>query len=138
MRYMEPNLQVVAGGTIRPSRVVKLSTAADNTVLESAAATSVNIGVAQQGTRRAPGTGDDDGNAALVDEQLGVYSCGSGQAPIQLGGTVTRADAVTSDGSGLGVATTTDGDVIVGWAMQSGVTADIVCFLCQPGYLYIA
>mgnify|MGYP003348383907 CR=1 FL=1 len=42
MRYMEPNLQVQAGGNIRPIRIVKISTAADNTVLESASNTSVS------------------------------------------------------------------------------------------------
>jgi hypothetical protein len=129
-----PNLQCVAGGTIRPSRVVKISTAADNTVLESASATSANIGIAQESTRRAPGTGDDDSNAALVNENIMVYSVGSGLAPGRLGGTVTRGDVVTSDGSGLLITTTTDADVMVGWAFQSGVTGDIVAILVQPGF----
>ena len=132
LRYTSPNLQVVAGGTIRPSRIVKISTAADNTVLESAAATSPNIGIAQQGTRRAPGTGDDDGNAALVDEQLGIYGPGSGLAPCQAGGTVVAGDAITSDGSALGIATTTEGNVVVGWSLEAAVTADIFAVLTQP------
>lgn len=134
MYYLEPNLQVVAGGNIHPSRVVKLSTAADNTVLESAASTSANIGIAQQGSRRAPGTGDDDGYCAIATENVGVYGPGSGQAPGQLGGTVTRADTVTSDGSGQIITTTSDADVIIGWAMESGVSGDIVTILVQPGY----
>ena len=136
--YAQPNLQLKAGGNIPPSHIVKLSTAADNTVLVSAAATSVNIGVAQGGTRRAPGTGDDDGYAAIAGENVAVFGPGSGQALVDLGGTVTRGDAVTSDGNGRGVSTTTDGDIIIGWAMQSGVSRDLVTVLINPGYLYIA
>jgi hypothetical protein len=129
---MEPNLQVTSGGNINPSRIVKISTAADNTVLISASATSPNIGVAQQGTRRAPGTGDDDGYAAIATENIGIYSAGSGSAPVEVGGTVTRGDFLTSDSAGKAIATTTEGDVGIGWGLQSGVAADILNFLCQP------
>lgn len=135
MAYMSPNLQVTSGGNIRPSRVVKISTAADNTVLESASATSANIGLAQQGTRRAPGTGDDDGYAAIANENIGVFGPGSGLAPGALGGTVTRGDVVTSDANGLLVTTTTEGDCMIGWAFQSGVSGDVVEILVNPGYL---
>lgn len=135
MAYQDPNLQVTAGGNIRPSRVVKISTVADNQVLESAGATTPNIGIAQMGTRRAPGTGDDDGYAAISGENVGVYGPGAGASPGQLGGTVTRGDAVTSDSNGLLVTTTTEGDCIVGWALQSGVTADLISILVQPCYM---
>ncbi len=135
MIFSPPNLQVIAGGNIRPSRVVKISTAADDTVLESAAATSANIGIAQKGTRRAPGTGDDDGFAAVAGENLQVYgpSC---VAPGQLGGTVASGDKVTSDGSGLLITTTSAGDVALGWALEGGVTGDIVRILVHPFILH--
>lgn len=129
--FSPPNLQVTAGGTIAPARVVALSTTADNQVLQSASNTSPNIGIAQKGTRRAPGTGDDDGNAALINEQLQVWgpSCvGEGE----LGGTVTRGDRVTSDANGRLITTTTTGDQVVGFAMQSGVLSDLVAILVQP------
>lgn len=134
-RYLEPGLQMVAGGNIPPSRIVKLSTAADNTVLVSAGATTVNIGVSQQGSRRPPGTGDDDGYAAIAGENIGIYGPGSGVALVEIGGTVTRGDALTSDSNGRAITTTTEGDVIVGWSVQSGVIYDLIDFIVQPCYL---
>ena len=135
MQYGAPSIQLTAGGNIRPFRIVKISTAADSTVLESASATSTNIGVAQEGTRRAPGTGDDDGFAAIAGENIEVLGPGSGTARVQLTGTSTRGDAITSDANGLGTTTTTEGDCIIGWALQSGVAADVVRVLMQPCYM---
>lgn len=131
MGFSPPNLQIVAGGNISPSRVVCISTAADNTVLQSALATSPNIGIAQKGTRRAPGTGDDDGFCAVAGDNVQIWgpSCmGEGE----LGGTVTRGDRVTSDGNGRLVTTTTIGDQVVGWCLQSGALSDMVMILVQP------
>ena len=130
--FMQPNLQLTSGGNINPSRIVKVSTAADNTVLISAAATSPNIGVSQMGSRRAPGTGDDDGYAAIAGENIGVYGPGSGLSPVELGGTVTRGDFLTADSAGRAIATTTEGDVGIGWALQSGVVYDIGQYLSNP------
>jgi len=135
---LQPNLQLKANGNITPSRIVKLVSGTDNGVTISAAATSVNIGVAQKGTRRAPGTGDDDGFAAIAGENVGVYSAGSGTAVVEAGGTVAVGDALTSDANGRAIATTTDGDFIIGWALQAGTANDLIDFLCQPCYLYIA
>lgn len=131
--FSPPGFQFVAGGNITPSRIVKISTAADNTVLISASATSPNIGIAQQGTRRAPGTGDDDGYAAIAGENIQVFS-GSCMAPVEIGGTVTRGDALTSDSAGRAIATTTEGDVIIGWATESGVVYDLIQVFCHPCY----
>ncbi len=129
--FSPPNIQVTAGGNIVPSRVVCISTAADNQVLQSAASTSANIGIAQKGTRRAPGTGDNDGNAAISGETVQVWgpSCvGIGE----LGGTVTSGDLVTADTNGRLVTTTTTAARIVGYAMQSGAQYDLVSILVQP------
>lgn len=131
--YMEPNLQVVAGGNIRPSRIVKISTAADNTVLEGTSATTRNIGVAQQGTRNPPGLASDDGFAAIAGENIGVYGPGSGMVPVQLGGTVAAGDALTADSNGLAIATTTEGDQIIGFSFQAGVANDIVSLVMCVG-----
>ena len=126
-----PNIQVTAGGNITPFRVVKLSTVADNQILISAAATSANIGIAQGGTRRAPGTGDDDGFAAISGETCMIWGVGC-VALGEAGGTVTRGDKVTSDSAGRLVTTTSTGDVVVGWAMQSAATNDLIEILVQP------
>ena len=63
-----------------------------------------------------------------------ITELSSGQAPVQLTGTSTRGDAITSDANGLGTTTTTEGDLIVGWALQSGVAGDLVAVLTQPCY----
>jgi len=126
-------MQVQAGGNVPPSRIVKLSTTADNTVLVSASATSPNIGVSQKGTRRAPGTGDDDGYAAIAGENLQVYgpSC---VAPVEYGGTVAAGDALTSDSAGRAIATTTEGDSCIGWALQAGTVNIIGSVIVHPFY----
>ncbi|MFD4554419.1 hypothetical protein ACFWP5_08825 [Streptomyces sp. NPDC058469] len=52
----------------------------------------------------------------------------AGTLKVVLGGTVTEGAAVTSDGSGKGIATTTPGDQILGYKMGSGsnIAGDIV------------
>ncbi len=133
MHFMEPNLQMVAGESIPPSRIVKVSAAADNTVLLNVATTTFGIGISQKGSRRAPGTGDDDGNAAIAGENIGIYAIGSGVAPIQLSGTSTSGDYITSDGStGKGATSVTDANCIVGILLQSGIADQIVAILVNP------
>lgn len=131
--YAPPGLQMIAGGNIPPSRIVKISTAADSTVLVSASATSPNFGVSQIGTRRAPGTGDDDGYAAIAGENIGVYSAAC-VCPVEAGGTITSGAALTADSNGRAITTTTEGDFIIGWALESGTTYDLVKVLVQPCY----
>lgn len=132
MSFGAPPLQMIAGGTITPASIVKISSAAPNTVLLAASnATSPNIGISQQGTRRAPGTGDDDGNAAIAGDNLMIFGPGS-VAMVQLAGTSTQGDVVTSDASGHAQTTTTTGDYCVGFLLESGVAGDLVQILVQP------
>ena len=133
-RYLEPNLTLKATGNITPSRIVKLVSGTDHGVAISASATSPNIGVAQQGTRRAPGTGDDDGYAAIAGENIGVYSAGSGVGLVELAGTSAVGDALTSDANGRAVTTTTEGDFIIGWALEAGTANDLAEYLVSPCY----
>ena len=123
--YSPPNIQGVANGNISPYRVVKVDTTADNKFLQSALATSMNIGISQKGTRRAPGTGDDDGYAAIAGETIQIFGPGC-VCMAECGGTVTRGDSVTADSGGRIVTTTTAGDIVVGEALQSGATNDII------------
>lgn len=49
-----------------------------------------------------------------------------GTISIRANGTIAVGAAVTSDANGLGIATTTAGDQIVGYALNSAVAGDIV------------
>jgi hypothetical protein len=132
MPYSVPGLQGTAGGNINPSRIVKFSTVADNTFLQSTANTDKNIGISQIGTRRPPGTADDDGTAAHAGENIQVFGQGS-IAILQVGTVaVTRGDQLTSDTNGCGLTTTTTGDFVVGYAMQSGNPGDLIEVDVQP------
>lgn len=57
----------------------------------------------------------------------------SGTSFIRLSGTVAVADAVTSASGGTGIATTTAGDQILGYALQAGVTGDIIEIMPSTG-----
>lgn len=60
-----------------------------------------------------------------ADEMIEVATNGGG-AKAKLGGTVSMGDKLTSDASGLLVATTTENDNIVAVAMEDGVANDII------------
>ena len=122
--YGVPGLQLQAGGNIYPSRVVCLSTTLDNTVNQSASNTSPNIGISQPGTNLAPGF-DTLGYAATVNQNIMVFSVGS-VAPLELAGTSTRGDILTSDSNGRGLTTTTTADRCIGFLMESGGANDLV------------
>lgn len=61
-----------------------------------------------------------------------------GTAKVKLGGTVGIGAWVTSDTAGKGVATTTDGDVVIGRALEAGVDGDIIEVQLMIHTLYIA
>lgn len=131
-RHMEPGLQLKATGNIPPNRIVKLVAGTDHGCTVSASATSPNIGTSQQGTRRAPGTGDDDGYAAIAGETIGVYGPGSGCPRVELGGTVAVGDWLTADSNGAAITTTTEGNSCIGWALEAGVAGDLIEYVSQP------
>lgn len=137
MSVSPPSIQLRAGGNITPFRVVKIGTTQDSEALQSAGATTPNIGLCHGGTRRAPGTGDDDGFAAIDGENVAIWGVGCIGLG-ELAATSARGDGVTADSNGRLVTTTTDGDIIVGWLLQSGVANDIVRVLVNPCYLYVA
>lgn len=113
-------LPMLAGATVNPNRIVKIG-AADQTVIQGAAATDRFIGVSAQSITTASG-----------DRVDVVYN---GQYEILAGGTITRGNPVTSDASGQAVAAapaagTNNG--IVGWALESCVSGDLVSVLIAP------
>src|SRR5262245_9360088 len=112
-----------AGGNIKPKRIVRLTNAADNTVVQASAATAMMYGVSGQGTRYTEITGLslNDGFHAIVGENVKVFGAGE-VAPLKAGATVVRGDRITSDSDGRGIPTTTDGHYVIGEALQSAAT----------------
>lgn len=90
--------------------IVKVDTANDQSVVIAAASTDPIIGVLQNKPKA--------GQIALVQWL--------GSAKVLAGGTITRGDRVTSDGSGHAVTTTTNKDVQLGVALSSAASGDVV------------
>lgn len=125
----------VAGGNITPSRFVAQNTSYDSTVDNASSANQRCLGVSQTGTRKAPGTGADDGYAAVAGEPVQVYMPGE-VAPLQIGsGGVTRGQLIKTDASGNGVAAATTGQNLQ-WvhaqALESGASGEIINVLVLP------
>lgn len=125
-----PGLQ--AGGTIRPFRAVKLSTAADWTGLEADANEAV-IGITD-GNTRGPVTDVDATPAAAIDgDQISLQS--GALLEIEYGGDVVRGDNLKSDADGKAVAAATTGTTvqnIFAKAVESGASGTIGKVIWQP------
>ena len=115
----------VAEGTIRPMRIVKHGTTA-GLVAEATGVTDDFVGISGQGTRFAPWDELDDGNHAIVTENVVVKQDGEKRVKLELGGTVTIGQWVTSHTDGTGLASTTDRDNVVGKARMGGVAGEII------------
>lgn len=83
-----------------------------------------------------------DGSAAFlgVSDQLGADAAGdpldvirSDLGEVEYGGNVTGGDWLTSDSVGRAIATTTDGDNVIGRAETSGVLGDHGSVFIAPG-----
>ena len=117
----------VADGNITPFTFVKLSTTVQGRVVQAASHTDKLFGVSQPGTRN-PSSSlfNDDGFAAIQGENVGIFGPPQVGVMLKLGGTVTRGDQLTSDGSGQGITTTTTADWVGAIALDSGVANDII------------
>lgn len=114
-----------AGGTIASNTLVKFG-ADDNTVVAAAAAADSVIGavslVAPPGSSAASGDRVDVNLEGIVD--------------VKAGGTITRGGLVISDASGYVIAATAAAGSnvrIVGMALASAVSGDIIPVLLTPG-----
>jgi hypothetical protein len=110
----------LAGGTIAPARIVKLSTAADRTALQAAAG-DLPIGVAQEGQKRSPGLpGSDTTIAAEAGDEFNVYGDGE-VAVVEAGAAVTRGDWLKSDANGKAITAAPASGIayMLGRALQS-------------------
>lgn len=109
-----------AGAAIAAYRIVKLG-AADNVVVQAAAATDALIGVANE-------------VGAASGERQDVVMLGI--AEVEAGGTIARGNYVTSDADGKGVAAAPATGVnnnVIGFALASAVAGDIFPVLLAPG-----
>lgn len=110
-----------AGAAIAAFRIVRFG-AAENAVIQSAAATDAHLGVVDQ-----PG-----GSASGARTDIVI----SGPSRVEYGGAVTRGDLLTSDASGRAITATAAAGAnirIIGVAMVSGVLGNIGLVNVQPG-----
>lgn len=120
---------IVAGGTIRRSRVVYVST--DYTAVEqvSYSVSFMPLGISQEWCRNPPGTPYDTSlNAAVSGEELLVYTDGS-IALAECGNTVTAGKMVVSDTTSRIVdapGAPPFSFYTVGRALESGAAGDVV------------
>ncbi len=119
-----------AAGNITPLSFVTRSTTTDNQFILAVGTSLPIAGISGMGTRRPSGDFfNDDGYTAVSGENFHLYTPLDMEAPIQLGGTVAAGDPLTSDGSGHAV-TATSNNQIGGYAMQAGVSGNIIT--CRP------
>lgn len=109
--------RVVETAAIGPYLIVKAGTAAMSCVVATAA------------TDKLLGTSDE-----LSTPVGDVCDVAVGSVPkVTLGGTVAAGDALTSNGSGQAIATTTTGNRIIGYAETPGVSGDVITYLRALG-----
>ncbi len=112
-----------AGAAIAPHRFVKPG-AADGAVIQAAAVGDAVMGVS------------DELGADAAGDRVDIHTVGV--AEIELGGTVTRGDWLTSDADGKGVAAAPAVGVnnsVGGRARVSGVIGDIIDVRLAPGQI---
>ncbi len=110
----------VAEAAISANRVVTFG-ATDDNVLTAVAVTSTLIGIVE-------------GVSPVLGERVDVVM--TGIADLQIGGSVTRGGYITVDAQGRGVAAAPAAGVnnnVIGVALQSGVSGDIIPVLISPG-----
>lgn len=125
----------VAGGTIRPSRFISVSTAADFTALEGES-NAVVFGVSLEGSNYPPLSDIvSTNNAATVGQEVRIYGPGE-VCSLEVGsGGVTRGDRLKSDGDGKAVTIASTGTTVQNYgaiALQSGAESE-----CIRAYLVI-
>jgi hypothetical protein len=123
---------LVANGNIIPSSIVILdSTNAGYGLQASSATTTPLFGICYQNQWRTPWAPLQDGFAAIQGINIGIFE----EAEIcrlQIGGTVTTGDMLTSDANGRGITTTTSGNYTIAQAMESGVNLDYILVRVLP------
>ena len=126
-----------AAGSISPCRFIVWNTGSGNElqVVQATGSGSLFAGVSEAWVRNAPGYGPDYTYIAISGEECpyrGPLQIGK----LQLGGTVNGTVALTSNGSGQGVAATIPTAASVGYigalSMRSGVSGDYIPVYVLP------
>ena len=116
---LQPQILIFkADAAIAKGKAVKTGAGGDDYIQVCSAATDKSIGITQNA-----------GAAAGDMIEVAVY----GGASALVGGTVAVGDLLTSDSSGLLVATTSANDKIIAKAMAGGVVNDIVSTIIVHG-----
>lgn len=121
-RNQAPNFR--AGGNINPSSFVKVDTSADNQCLQAGAGEHA-IAISQAGTKDAPGITGATAYAAQSGDNIEVF--GQGELCNLLAGTggFVRGDFLKSDANGAGVTTTSSGDFVGAYALESAAAGTL-------------
>lgn len=133
-RSLGGGISYVAGGTIAPSRFVKLSQAAAWTVLQADSGNGI-LGVMQEGQRNAPGLPGSDTTIAAIAGDAGtfnIYQAGD-KCRIELLVAVGAGQALKASTGGKAIAHTSGSADIGGFAMTDGATGDFIEMLVMPG-----
>lgn len=128
------NFGWVANGNLTPSRFVKIDVTVDGKVVVAVVG-DLPIGVTQQGTRRPPYAGLNDGFCAIAGEQVRVYQVGE-VCGVEAGAAVTRGDRIAPDASGRAItagAAVKSGGIALESASGAGVIIDMVVIPDSPG-----
>ena len=112
----------IAGEDMTAKQFFIVQLAADADVEVAEGATDLIVGVLQN----APDTGEQ-----------ATYRFG-GTTKVSAGGTIAVGDWVTTDSAGEAIATTTDGNIVIGRALAAAVDGDIVEVQMSIQHLYIA
>ncbi len=104
-------IMMKAGAAIAPAVFVKVSTAADNTVL-TAGANDPIIGVSSESAQNAPIPGANANAATAAGEQCMIHPLGSVALVTAGSGGVTRGDELKSDTDGTAITRATTGTTV--------------------------
>lgn len=132
-RALGGGISYVAGGTIAPSRFVKMTSTAF-TVLQADSGNAL-LGVMQEGQRDPPGiTGSDADIAAISGDKatFHIYQTGD-RCRVKLAGAVTAGQAVKASLNGMGMPHTSGAANIGGFALTNGNNGDLIEILVQTG-----
>lgn len=123
---MPSSFSRVAGGNISPSRFLVAGTASGNTVVQASATGTLIVGISQEGTRNAGGTGADDGFAAIAGGQITIYdNPNEDDCLLLLGSAVTAGNLLTSDSLGRGIPTSATGQAYGAQALFTTVSGQL-------------
>lgn len=112
----------VATAALGEGIIVKLSS---GNVVVATAATDKIIGVTT--------------NSCEAGETVDVrLRSAQGTIKVKAGGNISVGDWLTTDGDGEAIATTTDGNELIGMALEAGVDNDLIEVMPANGQLYIA